>query len=78
MARAGGAGQELASCGDEVAALVDAILAASSRHNLPIFLETHRATITQDIWRTVQITKRFPEVWFNGDFSHYHCGQEMV
>jgi len=63
---------------DEVFRLVEAILVASERHKLPIFLETHRATITQDIWRTVQITKRFPEVRFNGDFSHYYCGQELV
>lgn len=61
---------------DEVFRLVEAILKASER--LPIFLETHRATITQDIWRTVEITKKFPEVRFNGDFSHYYCGQEMV
>ncbi len=58
--------------------LVEAILTASNRHRLPIFLETHRATITQDLWRTVQIAKRFPEVRFNGDFSHYYCGQELV
>ena len=30
------------------------------------------------MWRTFQITKKFPEVLFNGDFSHYYCGQEMV
>jgi len=59
-------------------ALVEAILTASDKHRLPIFIETHRATITQDLWRTVQITKKFPEVRFNGDFSHYYCGQEMV
>ena len=63
---------------DEVARLVEAILAASDRYRLPIFIETHRATITQDLWRTVQIAKRFPEVRFNGDFSHYYCGQELV
>lgn len=63
---------------DEVFRLVEAILAASQRVPLPIFIETHRSTITQDMWRTVQITKRFPEVLFNGDFSHYYCGQEMV
>lgn len=57
---------------------VEAILMASARHSIPIFIETHRATITQDLWRTVQITKRFPEVRFNGDFSHYYCGQELV
>jgi hypothetical protein len=63
---------------DEVFRLVEAILSASAATNLPIFIETHRATITQDMWRTVQIVKRFPEVLFNGDFSHYYCGQEMV
>jgi hypothetical protein len=30
------------------------------------------------VWRTVQITKKFPEVRFNGDFSHYYCGLELV
>lgn len=63
---------------DEVSRLVEATLTASARHRLPIFIETHRATITQDIWRTVQITKRFPEVRFNIDLSHYYCGQELV
>ncbi len=63
---------------DEVYRLVESILNASAKTRLPIFIETHRATITQDMWRTVQITKRFPEVLFNGDFSHYYCGQEMV
>ncbi len=63
---------------DDVFRLVEALLAASEKHKLPIFLETHRATITQDIWRTVQIVNKFPEIRFNGDFSHYYCGQEMV
>lgn len=63
---------------DEVSHLVESILTASEKHRLPIFIETHRATITQDLWRTVQITKEFPEVRFNGDFSHYYCGQELV
>ncbi len=63
---------------DGVFRLVEAILAASAATHLPIFIETHRATITQDMWRTVQIAKRFPEVLFNGDYSHYYCGQEMV
>jgi hypothetical protein len=62
---------------DEVFRLVEAILTASDRHRLPIFIETHRATVTQDLWRTVQIARRFPEVRFNGDFSHYYCGQEL-
>ncbi|MGL5019143.1 MAG: hypothetical protein ACRDBP_13485 [Luteolibacter sp.] len=62
----------------EVFRLVGAILDASRKHGLPVFIETHRATITQDMWRTVKIIQEFPEVRFNGDFSHYYCGQEMV
>jgi hypothetical protein len=63
---------------DEVHRLVEAVLAASQKHHIPIYIETHRATITQDLWRTVQLTKKFPEIRFNGDFSHYYTGQEMV
>ena len=63
---------------DEVFRLVESILAASYRYHLPIFIETHRATVTQDLWRTVQIARKFPEVRFNADFSHYYCGQELV
>jgi hypothetical protein len=63
---------------NEVFRLVESILAASDRHALPVFIETHRSTITQDVWRTVRITREFPEVRFNVDFSHYYCGQEMV
>lgn len=62
---------------DDVFYLMEAILVASTRYKLPVFVETHRATITQDIWRTVQLTRRFPEITFNADFSHLYCGQEL-
>ncbi|WP_404423163.1 hypothetical protein [Nibricoccus sp. IMCC34717] len=61
----------------EMDALIQAIHAASERHALPVFIETHRATLTQDMWRTVELAKRCPFIRFNGDFSHYYCGQEM-
>lgn len=63
---------------DAVDRLVEAVLRSADRHRLPTFIETHRATITQDLWRTVRLTERFPEVRFNGDFSHFYCGQELV
>jgi sugar phosphate isomerase/epimerase len=47
---------------DAVNRLVEAVLRASEKHRVPFYIETHRATITQDIWRTVQVVKRFPEV----------------
>ena len=62
----------------EVDALVAAVVEASAKHVVPLFIETHRATITQDIWRTVQIARRHPGVRFNADFSHWYTGLEMV
>lgn len=62
----------------EVDALVESVLEASERHRLPAFVETHRATVTQDIWRTVQLLHRHPDLLLNGDYSHYYCGQELV
>ncbi|MGC4031676.1 MAG: hypothetical protein QM754_08080 [Tepidisphaeraceae bacterium] len=62
----------------ETDALVDSVLNASAKTGVPIFIETHRATITQDAWRTIQLTKRRPDVRFNGDFSHFYTGQELV
>jgi len=48
------------------------------KHQFPIFVETHRATMTQDIYRTVKWVERNPEIRFNGDFSHYYTGHEMI
>jgi hypothetical protein len=61
-----------------ILAVCEDIIKASERRDLPLYLETHRATITQDIWRTVQIAKRLPDIRFNGDFSHWYTGLEMV
>jgi hypothetical protein len=59
-------------------ALVREVLAASAGEGLPVFIETHRATVTQDTWRTVQLVRRHPTVRFNGDFSHWYTGLEMT
>ena len=63
---------------DEGARLIESILQASEQHRIPLYVETHRATIFQDMQRTVQFLKRFPELEFNGDFSHWYTGSEMV
>jgi len=63
---------------DEIYRLVEDIITASIRHDFPLYIETHRATITQDMWRTVKFTEKLPEVRFNGDFSHWYTGLEMV
>ena len=32
----------------------------------------------QDIYRTQRLIERFPDLRFNGDFSHYYCGHELT
>ena len=58
--------------------LIESILEASITCEFPLYVETHRATIFQDMWRTVEFVRQFPEMRFNGDFSHWYTGQEMV
>ncbi len=62
----------------QAARLIESVLTASTTYNIPLYIETHRATICQDMWRTVQFVRQFPEMRFNGDFSHWYTGQEMV
>lgn len=62
----------------QAALLIDSILNASAKHAIRIYPETHRATIFQDMWRSVEFARRFPQLRFNGDFSHWYTGSEMV
>ncbi len=64
---------EATGCG-----LIEAVLRASEKYKLPLYIETHRATLFQDIWRTVDFLRHYPEVRINGDFSHWYTGQELV
>ncbi len=57
--------------------LVRSLLNASERHSIPFYLETHRGSITQDVWRTLQLIRRTPQIQFTGDFSHWYTGQEI-
>jgi len=63
---------------DQATRLIESVLSASVRHSIPLYVETHRATIFQDMWRTVQFIGQFPQLQFNGDFSHWYTGLEMV
>ena len=55
-----------------------AICEAAADHQISLLLETHRASMTQDAWRTVQLSRRFPKLRFNLDLSHWFTGQEMA
>jgi hypothetical protein len=63
---------------DEAVRLAEAVVEASEAEGLPIYVETHRATMTQDMKRTLDLVERVPELRFNGDFSHWYTGAEMT
>ena len=63
---------------DEMARLAEGLLEISLSERHPIYLETHRATMTQDIKRTLDLIVRFPELRFNGDFGHWYIGHELT
>ena len=84
--RAGEAGYECATLhvawgfedDETVDELVGAVIEASTAHTIPLYVEIHRATITQDPWRTLRLVERNPGIRFNGDFSHWYTGLELV
>lgn len=63
---------------DEMTALAEAMLDISITERHPIYLETHRATMTQDIRRTLDLIERLPELRFNADFGHWYIGHEFT
>ena len=59
-------------------ALIDAVLEASGGEGVAMHVETHRATLFQDIWRTVRFVERRPALRFTADLSHWYTGLEFV
>ncbi len=43
-------------------------------NDIPMYLEIHRSTATQDIYRTISLAKLYPEIRFVADFSHWYTG----
>jgi hypothetical protein len=62
----------------EALALLEGVIETSEQFGAPLYVETHRATVFQDVWRTVQFVKRLPDIRINGDFSHWYTGLEFV
>ena len=62
----------------EMDALAAAVLEASAHHAHPVFVETHRGTMTQDMRRTLDLVERWPALRFNADLSHWYTGHELT
>lgn len=62
---------------DAIDRLIAGVVEVSSKHGHRLYVETHRATVTQDTWRTVRMLDRHPGVKLNADYSHWYTGLEM-
>lgn len=63
---------------DEMSALAVSIVKASQDTGYPLHVETHRATMTQDIFRTLRLLEQHPDLMLTLDFSHWYTGHEMT
>ncbi|MGY1813894.1 sugar phosphate isomerase/epimerase family protein [Blastococcus sp. SYSU D00820] len=61
----------------EAAATVRGWLAESSAAGMPVELETHRFTLTNDLHATVALLDAVPELPLAVDLSHYVVGNEL-
>lgn len=58
--------------------LICSIIDLSRSAGIPVFIETHRGTITQDLIRTVRMVEKLKELRMTIDFSHYILAGEML
>ena len=50
---------------------LEALYELCDRLGVPLFIETHRGMITQDLLRTVEYARQVPRIQFTLDASHY-------
>ena len=63
--------------GEQAVQLLADMVELSRSAGIPVYFETHRGTITQDLIRTVEYVERLPELDLTIDFSHYIVAGEM-
>jgi sugar phosphate isomerase/epimerase len=63
---------------DQIEALARGILKLSDDEDIPIFIETHRGTATESLFRVWELIRRVPEVRFCADLSHYALASEFT
>ncbi|WP_237163529.1 sugar phosphate isomerase/epimerase [Paenibacillus sp. BIHB 4019] len=63
--------------GTEAESLLGAIKKLSRQAGIPVYVETHRGTITQDLIRTARYVRNLGQLDLTIDFSHYVLAGEM-
>lgn len=64
--------------GDEAVRLLGGLLESAERAQIPMFVETHRGKITQDLLRTLSYIEALPELRLTLDLSHYVLAGEIT
>lgn len=70
-------GQVMPLSVDEMVAPVRGWLQVAAEEGVPIELETHRNCLTNDLFATLLLMERIPEVRLSADLSHYVVDREM-
>lgn len=64
--------------GQNAVRLLGELLVEAADWQVPVFIETHRGRITQDLLRTVEYVENLPHMRLTIDLSHYVLAGEML
>lgn len=70
-------GQVMPIALDDMIPVIEKWMAMSDRIGMPIQFETHRNCITNDLYTTLQLLDRIPEIRICADLSHYVVDREF-
>ena len=70
-------GQVMPITVDEMIPVIRAWLAIGAEEGLPLQFETHRDSITNDLFSTLQLLDAVPEMELSADLSHYVVDREL-
>jgi sugar phosphate isomerase/epimerase len=63
---------------DRVVARIERLYEECDAIGMPLFIETHRGTVTQDLLRTVEYGRQVPRMRYTLDASHYVVAGEVT
>lgn len=62
---------------DQAAILIQDGYKVAQDIGVPLLIETHRGTVTENLYRSLRLVARIPEMRLTGDFSHCAVSAEM-